>query len=482
VLKKAEGVYASRRFVVGRAGRVVLFVWAAAAVAGCTESVRQYTRLGGWTQPADEPVILSGNRARDAAAHRASSEHLSEADWQVLERIAPRPVWERIEAARRRLHGETDQPQITSRVVSDRQAPGEAPREVPTQTLPDGTIQFFYELRHYGGAAVTSKRDGGTARRRITLKHADLRPIVDLLTRHLGEKGTVAALPSENRIVVTCQPEMKAAVLKMLDAVDVPGRQVEITARIFEVNHDFDFQIGVKTLINHIASDNTQALAGSFSAKDFAGAVVDPASGTVPDPGAALQIMNIFSKAGVRLDATFQALADTGLIRVVSSPRMAVRAGETAYMLAGQELPIQSAKVSNDKLLTEKIQYKPVGVQLHITPQIIGPRDIKLHVVTTVTAISGFAPVPSLDRNATTTVTTNPILDSREAETFVSVRDGQTLVIGGLRMVRTITREQKVPGLGDLALLEWLFKNHRSQKLADDLYFFVTPRILEQDG
>ena len=67
---------------------------------------------------------------------------------------------------------------------------------------------------------------------------------------------------------------------------------------------------------------------------------------------------------------------------------------------------------------------------------------------------------------------------SREAETAVTVEDRNTLVISGLRMVRTTSREEKIPGLGDIPLLGWLFKNHRSQQQHTDLYFFITPTLL----
>jgi len=72
----------------------------------------------------------------------------------------------------------------------------------------------------------------------------------------------------------------------------------------------------------------------------------------------------------------------------------------------------------------------------------------------------------------------NPIFNSREAETSVIVPDGSTLVIGGLRMVRQISRERKIPGLGDIRFLEWLFKSHRSQRQMTDLFFFITPSII----
>ncbi|HWP40454.1 MAG TPA: hypothetical protein VNL70_05965, partial [Tepidisphaeraceae bacterium] len=67
----------------------------------------------------------------------------------------------------------------------------------------------------------------------------------------------------------------------------------------------------------------------------------------------------------------------------------------------------------------------------------------------------------------------------REAETAVTVEDRDTLVISGLRMIRNTTRQNKVPGLGDIPLIGWMFKNHRTQQQVTDLYFFVTPTLLQ---
>jgi len=452
-----------------------------ALAAGCAENFQQYTRLGDWRPLStnDRPLILSGNSKRDAAAYSQASEELTAADWRVLEQIAPRPVWERIERMRQKF-GRTHP---TTEPGAEAIEPSPEPRtaklpDVPVETLADGRVQIFYELQHYGGSRVQSSASGGTSRRQIAIQEGDLKPVAAMISQQLGDKGQAVSVPNQNALLITCQADAKDQALGLLAHIDVPERQVEITARVFEVSHDFDFQMGAKTLINHIASDNQQALGSSFSASDFVGAVVNPATGNVPDPGSALRLMKVFTDAGLTLDATFQALADTGLIKVVSSPRMTVRAGQTAYLLAGQELPIQSAIIANNEIITQEISYKPVGVQLYISPQVIGVDAVKLHVLTLVSAISGFAPLPSLDREETTTTLTNPILDSREAETYVSVRDGETLVIGGLRMVRTVNREQKVPGLGDIEGLGWLFKNSRSQRQINDLYFFVTPKIL----
>jgi len=117
------------------------------------------------------------------------------------------------------------------------------------------------------------------------------------------------------------------------------------------------------------------------------------AAASGPAAGSVLSLVKVFKDAGISIDASFQILADEGMIRMVSSPRMTVAAGQTGYMLAGQELPIQTANfVSN--ALTFSTTYKPVGVQLYITPQAAGPGRIKLHTISIVSAVSGFTPVP----------------------------------------------------------------------------------------
>src|SRR5688572_26230645 len=128
---------------------------------------------------------------------------------------------------------------------------------------------------------------------------------------------------------------------------------------------------------------------------------------------------------------------------------MTVAAGQTGYMLAGQELPIQSTNIAAN-VLQISTTYKPVGVQLYITPQAVGPDRVKLHAISIVSSVSGFNPMPKISGSNPTQVLVNPVIESREAETAVTVDDGDTLVISGLRMNRTTTRENKVPGLGDI--------------------------------
>ena len=478
--------------------------------AGCAQKVSQAT------QYAD---VTSGSPDRDRAAYLASDEALTKVHYGVIEKKGPKGVPQLLEGQtenpasaepsdpdKRRFRprlGEpttelplnpaitpppqqvvtpTTQPAAAVAVAPTTQPVAAAPQPIPEFSeeglpvqiirLPDNKCRIIWELRNYGGSTVSSTRDPQTSRRNVALKDADLTPLVNMLTASAGAGATVLPLPRENTVVVTCDKTYKGLVLQTLASVDVPPRQVEISAKIFEVSSDFDFQMGAQVITNRVAADGTQSALSLFSTQK----AIDAAAGGGPFQGGVINLMKTFQSAGISVDAQFQFLADAGLIKVVSQPRMTVSAGQTGYMLAGQELPIQTANLINNVVQTTT-QYKPVGVQLYITPQAVGPNRVKLHTISIVSSIAGFSITPSLTGKNSATSLVNPIIESREAETAVTVEDGDTLVISGLRMIRTTTRENKIPGLGDVPVLGALFKSERSQQQLTDLYFFVTPTL-----
>ena len=475
--------------------------------------------------------IISGSPDRDAAAFDASERHLTEVKWDVIQKKGPRPIWDRLgtkaddeitgkglggvssgrKPRRKAGQDRADRPTPPDREIVFMPAPTPTPapgapattqpttqpapqpngtakvlapfimrptyveEDLPVKIveLPDRRIRIIWALQNYGGSTVKSSRDVNTSRRAVEVTAPDLAPLINVLQQQLGTLGQVLPLPKENTVVISCDPAMKVPMLEMLYRLDVPPRQVEISAKIFEVSRDFDFQQGAKALAQRIASDNSQTAQSLFQTPNF----LEAMNAGTPFQGGVLTFMKVCEEMGISVDVSIQVLADAGMIKLVSSPRMTVAAGQTGYMLAGQELPVQSSSIVNGTLQIST-QYKPVGVQLYITPQSIGPDRVKLHTISIVSSVSGFAPLPKINGSNPDKVLVNPIIESREAETAVTVADGDTLVISGLRMSRTTTRENKVPGLGDLPLLGWLFKNHRSQQQMTDLYFFVTPTLL----
>lgn len=417
----------------------------------------------------DSPIALSGNPARDHRALGGSEDMIRLADWGQM---SSGQTWSK-------LFGK---PQVYGGKGLGTAPPARRrrPRDIPTFARPDGKVQIYYRLEHFGGVSVQNSRKSFNDESVVTLTPNELEPLVKVVQSHLGDQGTAEALPSENVIVITCEQAAQESVMTLMEHVDAGRKQVEIAVRIFEVSDDFDMQVGVNTLLKHLGSENSQALLGNFSPAGFVGQVVDPLNGVGPDPGGMLNLVGMLEDAGIGMDVTLEALEKTGMVKVVSQPRMTVEAGQPAYMMAGQELPIREGRITNDKFVTEAISYKPVGVQLHITPQSIGETSVKLHILTVVSAVSGFAPLPKMKENAFNERLMNPVLDSRQAETRVEVPHGSTLAFGGLRMAREVGREEKIPVLGDAPLLGNLFKSKRKQKMMSDLYFFVTPQLVSR--
>jgi type II secretory pathway component GspD/PulD (secretin) len=439
---------------------------------GCAEKVNQSVTYGEGGTAA--PVVISNRSPRDAAAYEDSRRQLTRVEYGVLEDLGPKPVWEQWGMDRpggKIASGETaGAVEAEAPAPTTRPTPAEAEIRAEIVELPGDRVRIVWVLRNYGGSKVTSTADGNTSRRKINLEPPDLAPLVSVVVQQLGETGTVTPLPRENTLVITCHRNQRDMVVELLSGIDVAPRQVQITAKIFEVSHDFDFQQGAELLLNRIAANDSQDFSSIFNTRRFL-----ETPGDRPFQGSIISLMRVFQDAGINLEVSLQLLADAGLVRIVSEPRMTVAVGQTGYMLAGQELPITSAAISGNVVQTV-VTYKPVGVQLYITPQAIGPGSVKLHTISVVSSVSGFTTLPTLTGRNTPLV--NPIIDSREAETAVTIDDGHTLVISGMRMIRTTTRENKIPGLGDLPGVGNFFKNHRSQQQLTDLFFFVTPALL----
>ena len=412
---------------------------------GCASSPREQV----------SPPTVLGDLSADAAAFGAGGETLEKADF-------------------RRQLGTGDEPAPTGPTPPALPLPDEPAAVAESRTvLGDGRVRLVWRLRGVGTPSV----GGGEGRRAVTLAPPDLGPLVGLVAAHLGDRGTASPLPAENRLVIVCDADAEAGVLDLLGDVDRPARQVRIEARVFEVRHDFDYQQGVRLLANRVAEDGTQTALSTFRTAK----ALEAAAGAAPFAGSVLSLVQNLSDSGIGIDASFELLAETGLINVVSQPRLTVAEGRTGYILAGQELPIQSAEIVNNALKAST-NYKPVGVQLYVTPQLVTGDRVRLHAVSVVSSVAGFTPLPVLrgsDGDRGSPLLLNPVIDAREAETSVTVGLGETLVISGLRMVRDVTREDKVPGLGDVPILGNLFKSKRTQRRTTDLYFFLTPTLAD---
>ncbi len=248
--------------------------------------------------------------------------------------------------------------------------------------------------------------------------------------------------PEQNAVVVTAPSQMLAKIGQDLATVDTPSPEIAIESVIVEFTDDVNSSIGL--LLNDQRSTSITT--------------VSPSTGTITYNSIGLLPQNF--------NLTLQALVQSGKARVRARPRMAVVNGKSANIFIGAQQFILTQFNSYGQTQT-RIQPVDVGVKLAITPLTGGNGEITTTLAPEVSNIT--------EQDAQTGL---PVLSTRNASTTVRVRDGETIVIGGLSLDQQETNHTKIPLLGDLPLLGPLFRSRTHNATRTELVVFVTPHII----
>jgi general secretion pathway protein D len=255
--------------------------------------------------------------------------------------------------------------------------------------------------------------------------------------------------PLTNSVLVLATPVDFALIQAAIQQLDVRPLQVLIEVMIAEVRHTRESDLGVD--INIEVDDVSFSLTG-YSAGDVA-----------------LQVMGI---GGADADVLIRALAAQSDVRVVSRPVILAQNNREARILVGDQRPfiqVFRALPTDAAVRDQVVQYRDVGTQLTIVPTINADGYVNLNIVQEVS-------------NATAeTQFGAPVINTREVESELTVRDGQTVVLGGL--VDHVEQESNsgVPLLKDIPLIGALFRSSQKSSLASELLLMVTPHVIRSD-
>jgi len=290
-------------------------------------------------------------------------------------------------------------------------------------------------------------------------------------------KVQINADKATNSLIVMADKEDYEVVEAVIKKLDIPRSMVYIESLIMEVNAQKSLDIGIRwqlfedTRINN----NRAAYGGGFSGTSTAASAI---SGLVNPTGLALGMLTEpFTIGGVtvsNITAIINAVKTDDDFRILSTPQILTTDNEEARITVGENRPFQTRATTDVSGGTfESFEYRDVGKILKITPHVSEGRNVRLKLSLEVT---------SLDRVATATTgltSTRPVTQKRTIDTTVLVQDNHTIVIGGLIDDSRNTNETKVPGLGDLPLLGWLFKTQSKGDQKTNLYIFLTPRVIK---
>ena len=304
--------------------------------------------------------------------------------------------------------------------------------------------------------------------------------------RMLSTRGSAMAEPRTNQLFVTDIAERIDQVAQMIAKIDIPLRQVMIEARIVQASDTFGQTLGVRlggmgqggaqtvwgpTNTNVITNANpTAQQATSFNiankALDTSGSFVNLPAASLNGFASASFAVSIFNSAKNRfLNLELSALEADGKGKVVSSPRVVTADQAKAVIEQGTELPYQVAAASGASTLA----FRKANLKLEVTPQITPEGGIVL----------------DLDISKDNVGQTTPAgfaIDTKHVKTQVLVENGGTVMIGGIYETSEQEDEYKVPLLGDIPVLGYLFKNRRTAQAKQELLVFITPKMLDHSA
>ncbi|MFO7861072.1 MAG: type II secretion system secretin GspD [Desulfosalsimonas sp.] len=292
----------------------------------------------------------------------------------------------------------------------------------------------------------------------------------------VSEAVQVTADQATNSLIIRAEKDDYDVLKSVIEKLDVPRAMVYIECLIMEVSKDKSFRLGAEWMAGGEGSykDREGVYGGGFSGGAMGGdpgynfAFPDSDSGAPLPPGFSLGILGENIEVGgitfPTIRALIQAYQKDRDVQILSTPQILTTDNATAKIRVGRNIPYLTRTASGETEFSN-YEYQDVGILLEITPQINKDRKIRLELLQEVTKLE------SADDFRPTTL-------KRTIDTVVEVNDTNTVVIGGLIDESLSKTEYRVPCLGGVPLIGWLFKSLSDSSEQTNLFVFLTPRVM----
>ncbi len=299
----------------------------------------------------------------------------------------------------------------------------------------------------------------------------------------LSDRGSVAIDVRTNTLMVTDTPDRIEAIQNLVTELDRPVKQVQIESRIVIANSEFAHELGVRFGVTSWRSGrNFGAIAGDGPGADL----VNP--GISPNPDGSISLpafpnrynVNLpasdnnagtlgvsFLAGNILLDLELSALEAEGEGEIISTPRVVTANQHEAFIQQGVEIPYEQAASSG----ATAVQFKEAVLELRVTPLITPDNRVQLELAIKQDSVGE---IFQTGRGGSV-----PSIDTRELSTSVLVRNGETVVLGGIFQDSRKRNEDRVPYLSSIPGLGNLFKRRSNGVTKRELLVFVTPTIVE---
>ncbi|MEA5000759.1 MAG: secretin N-terminal domain-containing protein [Endomicrobiaceae bacterium] len=315
---------------------------------------------------------------------------------------------------------------------------------------------------------IKSKADGShiTVSRVIFCNYAKAGDLEKILETRLSKGGKIVSDVRTNSIIITDLADSLDKMESLIRSLDVPTQQVMLEAKIVDVNLTTGFALGTR-----------------FS-DTYRNGLVNPVTGnnnlvfnTIKGNAAGLGLTNSFGKIGVSIlegDWNINAIIEAGVedktAKVLSNPKLLVLNNQEATIDIVEEVPYLESKTTSSSTgdISGTTAFKQVGIKLKVKPQINRDGSIVLSV----------SPEQSYRTGETIGTDNTPVINTSKTSTTLMLRSGETAAIGGLIRETEDSTVNKLPLLGDIPIVGYLFKGHSKNKGRYELTIFITAKIV----
>ena len=314
--------------------------------------------------------------------------------------------------------------------------------------------------------------------------YADIEQVVEALNKFLSSQGKVSYVKGTRFLIVTDTEPKIRDISKLIEKIDKIIPQVMVEVRIYDITCKDNLDLGV----DWYASRRTNWTSGGYFSDDditiskdgsdtYINSITDPAlisgfsGGTSKTADTTLGYLRLgILNKHVDIDAQLRAEKENIEAKLLANPRITVIDKGTALFDIVTEHPYIERTITGTST-TETVKFKNVGTKLQVTPQITSDGMLKLRVMPEFGIVVGQVQV------STSNI---PIVDTRKVDTEALIKDGDTIVLGGLRKKDTSKQINKVPFLGDLPIIGNLFRFEGETTTVAELVVFITPHIITE--
>ena len=283
--------------------------------------------------------------------------------------------------------------------------------------------------------------------------------------RFLSDRGHLLVDNRTNTLYVRDTAEQVKRIKEIVKTLDVPVDQVMIEARIVVARTGVGEELGVSWGVRSspttgLGQFNTErsTTRGGLENENF----LQSDRGTSIDFNPATGANFGFVSSKLLLDLELAALETENRSEIISQPKVITSNRNKAVIRSGEEIPYTSVDSDGERTT----DFRQAELRLEVTPQIVGDGRIFLNLQV------------NNDSKGEETATAGPTINTNAVETQVLVNNGETIVIGGIFTSQKLEGETKVPFLGDIPFIGWLFRSSYSNQEKVELLVFITPRML----